>query len=111
MPFNLNLQSDRSIILIIDVCAFFLKIFTVYSTYFLQKFWKSPKKNFERSWLNFFSKLLLVKQLKSGALIGQKQVKHEREPKEQGIPILDILPWWGQEKVYLLLTPNWSESK
>jgi hypothetical protein len=43
-----------------------------------------------RSWLNFFSKRLSVKKLKSGALIGQKQVKHEREPKEQGIPILDI---------------------
>jgi hypothetical protein len=47
-----------------------------------------------RSWLNLFSKLLLVKnwnpvlllvkKLKSGALIGQKQVKHELEPEEQG---------------------------
>jgi hypothetical protein len=45
-----------------------------------------------RSWLNFFSKLLLVKKLKSGALIGQKQVKHERELNEQGIPVLDIVP-------------------
>ena len=34
---------------------------------------------------------LIGQKLKSGALIGQKQVKHEREPKEQGIPILDIL--------------------
>ena len=25
------------------------------------------------------------------ALIGQKQGKHEREPKEQGIPILDMV--------------------
>ena len=25
--------------------------------------------------------------------------------------IFDILPWWSQEKVYLLFTPNWSESK
>ena len=38
-----------------------------------------------RSWLNFFSKLLSAKKLKSGALIGQKRVKHE--PEEQGIPI------------------------
>ena len=32
-----------------------------------------------RSWLNFFSKLLLVRKVKSGALIGQKWVKLERE--------------------------------
>ena len=44
-----------------------------------------------RSWLNFFLKLLLVKKLKSGALIGQKRVKHERKPEEQGIPILDMV--------------------
>ena len=43
-----------------------------------------------RSWLNFFSKRLLVKKLKSGALIGQKQVENERLPKEQGISILNI---------------------
>jgi hypothetical protein len=58
------------------------------------KFWANismigiPCFSGSRSWLNFFSKLLLVKKLKSGALIGQNRV--EREPEEQGIPILDI---------------------
>jgi hypothetical protein len=33
---------------------------------------------------------LVKKKLESGAVIGQKQVKHEREPKEQEIPILDM---------------------
>ena len=44
-----------------------------------------------RLWLNFFSKLLLVKKLKSSALICQLRVKGEREPDEQGIPIMYIL--------------------
>ena len=38
-----------------------------------------------RSWLN-----LLVKEVKSDALIGQKQVKRERESKGLGIPIFYI---------------------
>jgi hypothetical protein len=33
---------------------------------------------------------LIGQKQKFGVLIGQKQVKHEREPKEQGIPFLDI---------------------
>jgi hypothetical protein len=33
---------------------------------------------------------LIGQKLKSGALIGQKQVEHEREPKEQEILILDM---------------------
>ena len=41
-----------------------------------------------RSWLNFFSMLLLVKKVKSGALIGRNQIK--REPKGLGIPLFDI---------------------
>ena len=41
-----------------------------------------------RSWLNFFSKLLLVKNLKSGALSRQKRVKHEREQGPAGDPYL-----------------------
>ena len=41
--------------------------------------------------VELFLKLLSIKKLKSGALISQKQVKHEREPKEQGIFILDLV--------------------
>ena len=37
-----------------------------------------------------FEALIGQKKLESGAVIDQKQVKHEREPKEQEIPILDI---------------------
>jgi hypothetical protein len=40
--------------------------------------------------LNFFSKLLLVRKVKSGALIGQKRVKLERELRGLVIPIFHI---------------------
>ena len=43
-----------------------------------------------RSWFNLFSKLLLVKDVKSGALIGQNRVKRERERRGLVIPIFDI---------------------
>jgi hypothetical protein len=43
-----------------------------------------------RSWLNLFFNLLLAKKVKSGALIGLKQVKRERESKGLVISILDI---------------------
>jgi hypothetical protein len=40
--------------------------------------------------LNFFSKLLSAKKLKSDVLGGQERVKHEREPEEQGISMLNM---------------------
>jgi hypothetical protein len=44
-----------------------------------------------RLWLNFFSNLLLVRKVKSGALIGQKRVKLERELRGLVIPIFHIV--------------------
>jgi hypothetical protein len=43
------------------------------------------------SWLNLFLKLLLVKEVKSGALVGRKRVKRERESRGLVIPIFDIM--------------------
>jgi hypothetical protein len=41
---------------------------------------------------------LIGQKLKSSALIGLKRVKHEREPEEQGIPILDMtFVFFGQK--------------
>jgi hypothetical protein len=42
---------------------------------------------------------LIDKKHKSGAFIRQKQVKHERESKEQGIPILDMLAYKKCQKI------------
>ena len=44
-----------------------------------------PKALLSRLRLNLFSKLLLVKLVISGALIGQARVKHERESSGLGI--------------------------
>jgi hypothetical protein len=55
---NEHLQSDQSTIWIIDVCAFFLKILTVWQYLFLQKFLESPKKPFiviRKKFEDFFS--------------------------------------------------------
>jgi hypothetical protein len=81
----------------------------------LRDFWiflNAKRPLLSRSGLNLFSKLLSVKELLSGALIGQERVKNKRGSKGLGIgpfhTIRNIPALYSKRNVFLVVGPEYA---